>query len=46
MANMQASIQRQSIAAVMDELKSTKDVGKLAGPGGSVSVSELMARKR
>lgn len=44
-ANMAASLQRQSIAMVMDELKSTKDVSKLAGPSGTVSVESLMAKK-
>lgn len=44
-ANMQASMQRQTVALVMDELKSTKDVSKLAN-GGSVNISELINRKQ
>lgn len=45
-ANMQASMQRQTVALVMDELKSTKDVSKLTGGGGGVSINELINRKQ
>ena len=44
-ANMHASMQRQTFALVMDELKSTKDVSQLAN-GGSVNIQELINRKQ
>lgn len=44
-ANMHASMTRQTVALVMDELKSTKDVSKLTGNGGGVNINELIARK-
>lgn len=46
MANMHASLQRQAMSQVMDSLRFSKSVGKLAGSGGGVNINELLARSR
>lgn len=46
MANMQAAMQRQAMSQAMDQLKRTKNMNKLTGPGGTVNVNELLNKCR
>ncbi|KAG2442802.1 hypothetical protein HXX76_002881 [Chlamydomonas incerta] len=43
-ANMAASLQRQQVAAAMEQLKYAKSLDRLAGPNGTVSVDSLVRR--
>lgn len=43
-ANMSASLHRHQVAQAMDQLKFTKSLDKLAGPGGNVSINDLLRR--
>ena len=44
MANMNAALARQSLTQAMDKLRCTKDVSKLAGANGIISINDLVKR--